>query len=81
MGMAYAYGWGSTAPSGPVNAGGQNTCQDPKPFPNILQETELRICTAAESAAFSTQGGLVEGQLCTVGATSNVYSVHIIIVV
>merc|ERR1712037_164569 len=71
MEMAYAYGWGFTGPSGPVNAMGDNTCGDPRPSPNILQETELRICTAAE--AYFTQGGLVEGQLCTVGATSNVY--------
>ena len=76
MGMAYAYGWGSTGPTGPAVG---NVC--PKDFPNILQETELTICTAAESEAYpwpNNQGqGLVDGQLCAVGATSTTYSVNI----
>jgi len=66
MGMAYAYGWGSTGHNGAP-------CAD-KTYPDVLQETELRICTAAESEAFSSQGGLLESQLCTVGATSDIYS-------
>merc|ERR1719225_513660 len=73
MGMAYAYGWGSTGPSGPV-VNGDNTCQDPRPFPDILQETELTICTAEQSAAYADNQGLVDGQLCAVGATSTTYS-------
>ena len=78
--MAHAYGWGATGPSGPVNAAGQNTCQDPRPFPNILQETELTICTAEQSAAYANNQGLVDGQLCAVGATSTTYSVNINII-
>ena len=66
MTPAYAYGWGATGPSA-------NNCQDPKPTPDILQETELTICSAEQS----TQEGLVDGQLCAVGATSTTYSVII----
>ena len=69
MGMAYAYGWGSTGHNGAP-------CAD-KTFPDVLQETELRICTAAESEAYSAQGPLLDSQLCTVGATSDIYSVNI----
>merc|ERR1719468_1273538 len=69
MGMAYAYGWGSTGPTGPAVG---NVC--PKDFPNILQETELTICTAEQSAAYANNQGLVDGQLCAVGTTSSTYS-------
>ena len=67
--MAYAYGWGSTGTTSP-------TCAD-RTFPDILQETELRICTTAESVAYNNDQGLLDSQLCTVGATSDVYSVNI----
>merc|ERR1719445_2923304 len=67
--MAYAYGWGSTGLTGPAVG---NVC--PKDFPNILQETELTICTAEQSAAWPNNQGLVDGQLCAVGATSTSYS-------
>jgi len=69
MGMAYAYGWGSTGPTGAPVGG---VC--PQAFPDILQETELTICTAAESEAYDNNQGLVDGQLCAVGATSTSYS-------
>ena len=75
--MAHAYGWGATGPSGPVNADGQNTCQDPLPRPTILQETVLRICTADESASAWNGLGLDESQLCTSSTTSNIYYVNI----
>ena len=67
--MAYAYGWGSTGHNGAP-------CLD-KTFPDVLQETELTICTAAQSAAYNNNQGLLESQLCTVGATSDIYSVNI----
>jgi len=69
MGMAYAYGWGSTGTTGPAVG---NQC--PKEFPDILQETVLTICTAAQSAAYDNDQGLLESQLCAVGATSSTYS-------
>ena len=69
MTPAYAYGWGATlqVPSTDCPVGNGPA------VPAILQETELRVCTADESAA----RGLVEGQLCAVSATSATYFVTI----
>ena len=61
-----AYGWGATGPSG-------NDCKDPKPTKPILQETELTVCSELES----TDNGIVDGQLCAIGASSITYSVII----
>ena len=74
MTPAYAYGWGATIPS--------PTCPLGVPtVPTILQETELRVCTAAESAAYEYGNGatyqLLDSQLCAVGATSTTYFVNI----
>ena len=66
MNPAYTYGWGLTGPN--------NNCDYlPCPSSTILQETELRICNAAES----DNEGLVDSQLCAVGATSAPYLVII----
>ena len=42
MAPAHAYGWGSLGPT-------PGDCQTSLPQPNILQETELRVFTEAES--------------------------------
>ena len=76
MNPAYTYGWGLT---GPENYFCDNIACDNLPdpaqttFPTILQETELRICDAGES----DDEGLVDSQLCAVGATSAPYIVII----
>ena len=71
LGTGSVYGWGNT---GVGNNPDTNTCSLATANPNILQETQLRMCTAAESAAQGGQG-LVDGQLCAVGTASSPYRV------
>jgi len=65
MTPAHAYGWGATGPTA-------DNCATPLPTPNILKETELRVCTEAESEFFPATA-LLDQQLCAVGATSTTY--------
>ena len=71
LGTGSVYGWGNT---GVGNNPDTNTCSLATANPNILQETQLRMCTAAESASQGGQG-LVDGQLCAVGTASSPYRV------
>ena len=72
LGTGSVYGWGNT---GVGNDPGTGTCSPATADPNILQETQLRMCTAAESAAQGGGQGLVDGQLCAVGTASSPYRV------
>ena len=64
---AIAYGWGATAAT---------NCQSPPTPSNVLQETELTVgCTEAQASSI---GGVdADGQLCAVGASSQIYRVII----
>ena len=63
-GTGKVYGWGSTGAS-------LTDVLPPTSFPNILQEAELRVCTASEIMSIEAAAGAQfgDGQLCTVGET------------
>ena len=63
-GTGKVYGWGSTGAS-------LTDVLPPTSFPNILQEAELRVCTASEIMSIEAAAGAQfgDGQLCTVSET------------
>ena len=70
MTSAFVYGWGST---GPLSPPGDCT---PVPNEDILKETELKVCSEAESEAGHFTGTpLLDTQLCAIGASSSAFKV------
>ena len=64
IGTSSVYGWGSTGGTSAMD------CTPVTSFPDILQETQMRVCTAQETQDPATGQSVIEDyQICFIGDT------------